>query len=189
VVVQNKVNTAQKVLITYSMKSTCEEHIFQSLYTKHIKEVRNFLYYKCGNYDLAQDLAQESYIKMWENCATVIFDSAKGFLFTVANRLFLNKVRREKVELSFIKEKPPTHNNEHPEFLMEEQEFKSKLEAAISDLPEKQRTVFLMNRIDNMSYKEIATTLDISVKTVEKRMGTCLKTLKNNVSELRMRKI
>ena len=46
-----------------------------------------------------------------------------------------------------------------------------------------------MNRIDNMPYKEIASTLDISVKAVEKRMGICLKTLKTNVEELRMRKI
>ncbi len=171
------------------MKSVCEEKNFQSLYNHHIKEVRNFLYYKCGNYDLSDDLAQESYIKMWENCAEVIFESAKGFLFTVANRLFLNKVRRDKVELNFIKEKPASKNNETPEFLMEENEFKSKLEAAISALPEKQRTVFLMNRIDSMPYKEIASTLEISVKAVEKRMGLCLKTLKNNVEELRMRKI
>jgi RNA polymerase sigma factor (sigma-70 family) len=171
------------------MKSVCEEKIFQSLYNHHINEVRNFLYYKCGDYDLSDDLAQESYIKMWENCATVIFESAKGFLFTVANRLFLNKVRRDKVELNFIKERPPSHNKENPQFLMEENEFKSKLEGAISALPEKQREVFLMNRIDNMSYKEIASTLDISVKSVEKRMGICLKTLKNDVSELRMRKI
>lgn len=171
------------------MKSICEEHNFQILYGKHIKEVRNFLYYKCGDYDLSEDLAQESYIKMWENCATVIFESAKGFLFTVANRLFLNKVRREKIELKFIKEKSSDHNSEHPEFLLEEAEFKSKLEAAISALPEKQREVFLMNRIDNMPYKEIATTLNISVKAVEKRMGICLQTLKKNVTELQTRKI
>ena len=124
------------------MKSVCEENNFQSIYNHHIKDVRNFLYYKCGNYDLSDDLAQESYIKMWENCAEVIFESAKGFLFTVATRLFLNKVRRDKVELNFIKEKPVAQNNESPEFLMEETEFKSKLEAAISALPEKQRTVF-----------------------------------------------
>jgi RNA polymerase sigma-70 factor (ECF subfamily) len=171
------------------MNSVCEEKTFQSLYNHHIKEVRNFLYYKCGDYDLSDDLAQESYIKMWENCATVIFESAKGFLFTVANRLFLNKVRRDKVELSFIKTRTSNHNNENPEFLMEENEFKTKLEAAISALPEKQRAVFLMNRIDNMSYKEIAATLEISVKAVEKRISICLKTLKNNVSELRLRKI
>jgi RNA polymerase sigma-70 factor (ECF subfamily) len=159
------------------------------VYKKHIKEVRNFLYYKTGDADLSEDLAQESFIKMWENCASVIFESAKGFLFTVANRLFLNKKRRDKVELSFTKANPSTFNHETPEFLMEEKEFKSKLEAAISALPEKQREVFLMNRIDKMSYQEIANTLGISVKAIEKRMGLCLKRLKTDVSELKMRKI
>ena len=171
------------------MKSICEEQTFHSVYKKHIKEVRNFLYYKTGDADLSEDLAQESFIKMWENCASVIFESAKGFLFTVANRLFLNKKRRDKVELSFTKANPSTFNHETPEFLMEEKEFKSKLEAAISALPEKQREVFLMNRIDKMSYQEIADTLGISIKAIEKRMGLCLKRLKTDVSELKTRKI
>lgn len=171
--------------------TVCEESHFQTLFTQHIGDVRNFMYYKTGDLDTAEDLAQESFVKMWENCADIIFSKAKSFLFTVANRLFLNTIRHEKVKLNFMKENPidKQSKSDNPEFLMEEQEFKNKLQDAISALPEIQREVFLMNRIDKMSYNEIAETLNISVKAVEKRMGNCLRTLKENVSELKVFKI
>ncbi len=170
-------------------KSVCKEENLKTLYEEHISDVRNFMFYKTGDLENAEDLAQDSFIKMWENCGQVVYSKAKSFLFTVANRLFLNSVRHEKVKLSFVKTNPSKNSNETPEYLMEENEFKTKLEISISSLPEKQREVFLMNRIDKMSYNEIAKTLEISVKTVEKRMGICLKTLKNNVEELNTYKI
>jgi len=128
-------------------------------------------------------------LKAWNNCKDVIYEKAKGFLLTVANRLFLNEIRNEKVKLNFESSSEINRNDQSPEYLLMEDEFKLKLETAISNLSEKQRTVFLMNRIDKMTFGEIATELDISVKAVEKRMGVALKALKEEVEELKIFKI
>ena len=74
--------------------------------------------------------------------------------------------------------------NENPEFLMEEQEFKNKLETAINALPENQKTVFLMNRVDKMKYREIAEALGISQKAVEKRMHKALLFLRTEIGNI-----
>ena len=58
-------------------------------------------------------------------------------------------------------------------------------QSAISDLPEGQREVFLLNRIDKKTYKEIAEMLDISVKAVEKRMNLALQDLRNYLNHER----
>ena len=171
------------------MKSVCEEKNFQFIFNQNKKSLHNFIYYKSGDYNLAQDVTQESFLVLWNNCKTVIFESAKSYLFTVGTRLFLNIRRREKIELEFVKNTKLPVDQENPQFLMEENEFKIKLEKVISKLPEKQRVVFLLNRIDNMTYAEIANLLDISVKAVEKRMSSCLKNLKSGVIELKSRKI
>ena len=170
-------------------KSVCEEENFKILFKEHITDVRNFMFYKTGDLESSEDFAQESFIKMWNNCSDVIYAKAKSFLFTVSNNLFLNSIRHEKVKLSFAKMNPTKDTSETPEFIMAENEFKLRLESVISNLPEKQREVFLMNRIDKMSYSKIAETLDISVKAVEKRMGICLKSLKEKVEELNTYKI
>ena len=78
-------------------------------------------------------------------------------------------------------------HQENPEFLLEHQEFGNKLQRAIDALPEGQKTAFLMNRIDQMTYVEIAEVLEISVKAVEKRMHLALKTLRSEIQELKGR--
>ncbi len=165
-------------------KSVCDSIVFQELYENHSKTLHNFIYYKCGNQAQAEDLVQEAFIKMWNNCAKVIYEKAKSFLYTVTNNLFLNEVAHKKVVLKFNQIPVKEHTNESPDFLMEEEEFKEKLEKAISDLTEGQREVFLLNRIDKKTYKEIAELLEISVKAVEKRMHGALVNLRGKIGNI-----
>ncbi len=166
------------------MRSVCEEQNFQELYRSHAKSLRNFLYYKCGDLQRSEDLSQEALIKLWENCKEVVFEKAKSYVYTIANRLMLDHFRHQKVVLSFAKQSPAPITNQDPDFTLREKEFEHILEKAISELPDTQREAFLMNRIDKMSYAEIAETLEISVKAVEKRMHLALHTLKDKVKEL-----
>ena len=59
------------------------------------------------------------------------------------------------------------------------------MERAIAELPETQREVFLMNRIDKMTYGEIAEALGLSVKAIEKRIGKALRELRSKIIELK----
>lgn len=160
------------------IENICEESVFERVYHQQVDSLRNFLYYKCGNLQMAEDLTHDAFSKLWESCAKVAFQKAKSFVFTIGNNMFLNKVKRDKVILKFENAQPANSEVHDPHFLMEEQEFQQKLETAISNLPETQREVFLMNRIDKMKYREIADLLNISVKAVEKRMHLALKSLK-----------
>ncbi len=158
--------------------NVCQEKKFQAIFVEQAEQLRNFMYYKTGNLQQAEDLMQDAFGKLWENCAKVILEKAKSFLFTVANNLFLNQVAHQKVVLKFGNRGHSQQSNITPQFLLEEQELKKRLEAAISALPEGQRIVFLMNRIDKKKYREIAEELDISVKAVEKRMHKALAALR-----------
>lgn len=166
-------------------KSVCEDQNYKALYEEHSTSLRNFMYYKCGNLDQAEDYSHEAFVKMWERCKEVIFSKAKGYLFTIANRLFLNTVEHQKVVLKFERRTSGKVNTETPEYLVQEEEFKLRLEKAISELPEGQREAFLMNRIDKMSYNEIAEALGVSVKAIEKRIHKALINLKERVGELK----
>ena len=75
-------------------------------------------------------------------------------------------------------------NQESPEFVMLEKEFLEKIEKAIADLPEKQKEVFLLSRIEKKKYREIAEILGISVKAVEKRMHLALIKMKDKIGNI-----
>lgn len=163
----------------------CEPAAFRLVFDAHYKLLRNFLVFRYRDSDLADDIAQNAFVKLWENCSILKKEQARSFLFTTAIRLSLNQIKHRKVvhdfQVSFV---PKTTDKESPQFLMEETEFKLRLENAISSLPDKQREVFLLNRFENQSYTEIAATLDLSVKAVEKRMHQALVTLRKTTKNI-----
>jgi len=164
----------------------CEEMIFSNFFHANVKALRNYLLYKFGNEEQANDASQEAFIKLWENCSAVPLEKAKAFVYKVANNLTLNKIAHQKVVLTFAKNDSPLHHtNENPEFLFEQEQFKTKLENAIQNLSEAQRTAFLLNRIDGKKYSEIAEMLDISVKAVEKRISGALAALRTEIGAIK----
>ena len=163
------------------MDNVCEEEVYSSLFKANSKTVFNYIYYKFGNEEKAYDVVQEAFIKLWENCAKVSPEKAKSFVYTVANNLYLNLIKAEKVRQNYAALSRKEVSHESPEFLMEEQEYKEKLDRALASLPENQRTVFLLNRIDGKKYAEIAEMEGVSVKAIEKRMHLALKTLREQI--------
>jgi len=99
-------------------------------------------------------------------------------VFKTANDKLLNQYEHEKVKLKFKKKPRLNHTKESPEYLLVEKELNLELEKAISDLPEKQRVVFLLSRIDKKPYREIAEILGISKQAVEKRIYKALDKLR-----------
>lgn len=162
------------------MDNVCEDRIFSSIFKTHSKTVFNYIYYKFGNEEKANDAVQEAFVKLWENCAKVSPEKAKSFVYTVANNLYLNVIKAEKVRIKYA-DKGNDRSNESPEFLMEEKQYKEKLENALNALPENQRTTFLLNRIDGKKYAEIAEMEGVSVKAIEKRMHLALKSLREQI--------
>ncbi|NHF58185.1 sigma-70 family RNA polymerase sigma factor [Flavobacteriaceae bacterium TP-CH-4] len=165
---------------TKNHDNVCEESVFGTIFNDTSKTVFNYIYYKFGNEEKAHDAVQEAFVKLWENCAKVSPAKAKSFVYTVANNLYLNVIKAEKVRLKYA-DKTLKTTNESPEYLMEEAEFKQKLDRALNRLPENQRTTFLLNRIDGKKYAEIAELEGVSVKAIEKRMHLALKSLREKI--------
>lgn len=160
--------------------NVCEEQVYSSLFKANSKTVFNYIYYKFGNEEKAYDAVQEAFVKLWENCAKVTPEKAKAYVYTIANNLYLNVIKAEKVRLKYA-DNVNDRTNESPEFLMEEQEYKEKLDRALNRLPDNQRTTFLLNRIDGKKYAEIAEMEGVSIKAIEKRMHLALKSLREHI--------
>ncbi len=95
--------------------------------------------------------------------------------------MFVSKYRREVLEMNYIAsrslhgDEPSTEENVSHDELLEE------YQTALNHLNEKQRTVFLMSRMEGIKYQEIAERLGLSVKAVEKRMSAAIKILKQSL--------
>lgn len=153
----------------------CEESVYDAVFLRVAPLLRSFLVYRTGDEATAEDLLQDAFLKLWDNCAKVTPEKAKPYVFRVAENLFFNQKEHAKVVLKFQRRQPRQKASpDTPQDLLEEQEFRDKLMQAVDALPDGAREVFLLNRIDGMKYREIAEALDISQKAVEKRMHRAL---------------
>ncbi|HBR54851.1 MAG TPA: RNA polymerase subunit sigma-70 [Flavobacteriaceae bacterium] len=164
--------------------NVCKEHMYDKVYREYAETIRNFIYFKCGDKDKAHDIAQEAFIKLWENCKKVPPQKAKSFLYTVANNLFLNTVAHKKVVLKYVESHQPRVEKHSPQFLLEEKEYGERLQNAIANLTEIQRTAFLLSRVEGKKYREIAEILNISEKATSKRIHDALEALRKTVEKI-----
>lgn len=165
-------------------RNVCKPKTFEHIYNTYVKDIRRFLFFKTQDVDIAEDLLQDTFVKLWDNCSRVNYDTVKSYIYKIANNSFLNLKKHEKVVDKYQKDYKPVNSNESPEFIMLEKEFLEKLEATIESLPDRQREVFIMSRIEKKKYKEIAEELRISVKAVEKRMHQALLTMRSEIGNI-----
>jgi RNA polymerase sigma-70 factor (ECF subfamily) len=154
--------------------SFLNEKEFKNFYLKNFKGLKIYIYAKCSDLDMAEDIAQESFVRLWQNIQKISPDKAKSFVYTVGGNLFLDFIRHEKVKNKYNSTFKLIQDNKDPLFYLEMEEFKLKLELTISKMPTTSREVFLMNRIEKMTYQQIADSLGLSVKAIEKRMQKAL---------------
>ena len=154
----------------------------KNIYNLYGSSIRNYLYYRSGNTDIADDITQETFIRVWEKQINYNEQKNRSLLYKIANNLFIDYVRKNKLETDYLEQLKFTYKNnidadEENDILLK------KCEKALADLTEKERTVFLMSRKDQLKYKEIAERLGITVKAVEKQMSGALKKLRVNIYE------
>lgn len=163
-----------KELVTRMRAS--DREAFKAVFHLYQQSIFNFLLFKLKNAAIAEDLLQDVFLKLWQNRATL--DEAKSlqaYLYTIATNLSLNHFRSQQVRNNYLLLQPKEHSEALTPFtLLELKELNHAIIEAIELLPDKVKMVFLMHRVENKNYKEIALCLNISVKTVESHISKAL---------------
>ena len=152
------------------------------IYDAHFDDLRRYLIYRSGDKDLSGDIAQNVFMKVWTKKIEIASGNIKSLLFKMATDEFISHIRRKKVEKEYIESidlrliREPYNNDD----LLEK---KVLFQKALNQLPEKQKTALLMNKMQGLTYKEIAEVLNLSQKAIEKRIGLALKALKQNLNQ------
>ena len=154
---------------------------FIEIFHRMYHPVRNYIYYKTGDICLAEDIAQEAFVKLWEKKNEIRKETVKPLLYTIAGNLCKNQFEHQQVVFEFANRFRQSGHSVSPEFELELKEFGQKLQSAVAKLKEKDRVAFLMNRIEGYTYVQIAEILGLSVKAVEKRMKNALDELKKSI--------
>lgn len=155
---------------------------FRSIFDQYYESIRSFAYYKTGDVDLADDIVQEVFLKLWTNRSSVKDDTVKALLYTIASNTIKNHFKHQKVVYGFQQQVPANETSDEADSELRQEELNRKLQDALAEIPEKAREVFLMNRIEGLTYTDIAERLGLSVKAIEKRMSEALSIIRSRIS-------
>ncbi|WP_163717861.1 RNA polymerase sigma factor [Mangrovibacterium lignilyticum] len=156
---------------------------FTKLFDLYFADVRKYIFYRSGDEDIATDIAQDAFMRIWEKQMTIDGKTAKSLLIKIARDLYINRYHKEKKAFNFFESYQINEEGLTPEDQLNFDDLKMAYEKALKTMPEKQREVFLMSRIDELKYKEIADQLGLSVKAIEKRMSLALDHLKTHLKD------
>jgi RNA polymerase sigma-70 factor (ECF subfamily) len=159
--------------------------LYEQLFKHYYKHLVHFSYRYVKNQQIAEDAVHDVFVNIWNKRNELDFTlNFKSYLYTAVKNQslkYLNKASRFEqfdLEVVFAKEENT------PDNIMIRDEFDKEISKAISELPEKRREIYCMHRFDNLTYSEIALTLNISIKTVETQMSRSLKYLREHLAFL-----
>ena len=174
-----------------------EQDALRELVERHKLSVINLCLRFTGNRNDAEDLAQEVFIKVFQAAPRYeVKASFSTWLYRITVNLCMNHQRRKKIlhffslnhkkELGFqIEERTPEFAvDDQPDTEFERKELQQFVQNAIQSLPESQKTVLILYRYHDLSYKEIAETLETTVSAVESRLHRAKENLKKRLKSV-----
>ena len=155
---------------------------YEVLYYRHWPQLIDAAYKRLHCRQRSEDLVQELFLNVYQRRTQIeLTTSLRAYLNQALKYKVLNEFRsantRQAYQAFFLN---TICKNDFANEL-EAKELSRKIEDVLASLPEKCRQVFLLSRKENLSNKEIAAQLDISVSTVEKHIVKALKILRNSV--------
>ena len=163
-----------------------DHNSYEALFDLYYAKFVNFADAILKDTAVAKDLVQEAFIRIWINRSKLDENqSLENYIYVIVKRLIINYIRDSKPSVNLDAEKAHAISGDAwtgADLLVIANETRRRLNDAIDRLPPQRRTVFTMSRHQGMTNKEIAESLQISVKTVERHITMALAELRENIS-------
>jgi RNA polymerase sigma-70 factor (ECF subfamily) len=173
--------TNERELVTRAQNGN--RNAFSELVRIHAQGVMNVVYRMCGDMNVAEDAAQETFIQAWLRLPSYQQKSSlRNWLYRIAVNTAIDMLRKDKRILhNAVEDLHLTDEQAGPEATFLSGEKTELVQGAISTLPDASRAVLILREYEGLSYKEIANALDIPVGTVMSRLNYARKLLKKKL--------
>lgn len=160
-----------------------DRYAFGELVRAHAQGVLHVIYRMCGDMQVAEDAAQETFIRAWLQLqAYRPGTSLRNWLYRIAVNTAIDMLRKEKRILpGAVEDLKLTDPEPGPEAQVTSSERTETVQGAVLALPDASRAVLVLREYEGLSYQEIADALDIPVGTVMSRLNYGRKLLRESL--------
>jgi RNA polymerase sigma-70 factor (ECF subfamily) len=167
-------------LITQAQRG--DKLAFGELVRRHREGVVNVVYRMCGDAHLAEDAAQEAFIRAWQHLHRYRPRAPfRNWLYRIATNVARDVLRRERESVD-IEALPLAASEQGPETAVEGRERGERVRQAVLALPPASREALILREYEGLSYREIADVLDIPIGTVMSRLNYARNRLRESLA-------
>lgn len=160
-----------------------DRQAFGELVRRHRAGVVNVVYRMCGDAALAEEAAQEAFLRAWQNLGRYNPRYAfRNWVYRIALNVAVDALRRERPTAD-LSDEAPASAAESPEAWLERKQQAEQVQRAVLALPPASRAVLVLREYEALSYHEIAEALDIPVGTVMSRLNYARGQLRRALSQ------
>lgn len=161
-----------------------DRHAYGELIVKHRQAVVNVVYRLCGDSQLAEDMAQEAFIRAWQKLPDFKpYAPFRYWVYRIATNATLDVLRREKDMLDLDEVRVATKSAGLEESASQAESTRQ-VHQAIRSLPPASRSVLVLREFEGLTYQEIADTLEIPLGTVMSRLSYAREKLRQSLAHL-----
>jgi RNA polymerase sigma-70 factor (ECF subfamily) len=161
------------------------EHTLESLFRDHFVGLCKFAAGYVKDDEAAKEIVQDSFVTLWEKRDSIdLSKPVKSYLSTTVRNKCLNYLRdHKKFSTDLLALEHLTYETVYETDHLVESDIRDQIAAAIAELPERCREIFVLSRFQHLKYQQIADQLRISVKTVETQMSKALQHMRTRLEE------
>lgn len=163
-----------------------DENAFCELYAAYKDRLIYYAISFLKSSSYAEDLYQDTFAAIWQGRKFINPDSSfSGYLYTIIRNRILNHLRDIETHESFkdVILKNAIDSDENTQDTVFENDMKDIINQSLSSLTPRQREIFELSRVEQLSYKEIASRLNISVNTVQEHISLSLEKIRTYIRQ------
>ena len=156
---------------------------FEDIFIMYFRRVKIFIGGIIKSDVDAEELAQDVFLKLWENREQInVEKSLNAYLYVIARNSAFNFLKHKLVEQSYLDGYQSYDSVDTPEEICFAEEINLLVEMTVSQMPIQRRRIYILSRNKGVSNADIATQLDISKKTVENQLSLALQELRKVIA-------
>ena len=163
-----------------------DRNAYKELFLKFYEPLCQFTWTYTRSRHISEELVQDVFLTVWELRENLNPEqNIRSYLYQSVRNSALNHIKHKRLaeeynrDIEWLEPLPAVQHHSYEGNSNLEQNVKQ----AINDLPDGARRIYSLSRNEGLTYREIATVLDISIKTVESQMSRALRKMRNALSE------
>jgi RNA polymerase sigma-70 factor (family 1) len=161
-----------------------DQKSFEEIFRRYWSKLYTYAYNVLKDNEICEDIVQEIFVDLWSRRNEVTILNLSAYLYKSVKFKIYKQFRQKQYKNQFAEHFEQFHDQMNPADHQEYKDLMSKVDGLVAQMPEKRKIIFQLSRYEELSNREIAEKLKISIQTVKNEISKSLKFIRESMKNI-----